>query len=77
MFALLTKAAICGVAIMTAAATGYVYYHGGMADAFQGGSSHAWTHGGVHGAPAPLMGAAGLPTLVAYGVYRLFRRSRV
>jgi hypothetical protein len=38
MFALLGKAAICIVAIMTAAATGYVYYHGGVADAFQGGS---------------------------------------
>jgi hypothetical protein len=69
---------MCIVALITATATGYVYYHGGMADAFQeGGSPHTWMHGGVHGAPGPLMGAAGLPLLaVAYGVYRLVRRRR-
>jgi hypothetical protein len=77
MLALFTKVSACILAIMTAGATGYVYYHGGMADAFQGGSPHAWTHGGVHGAPGPLMGAAGLPLLgVAYGVYRLVRHRR-
>lgn len=78
MFALLTKAAICSVAKMTAPATGYVYYHGWLSvDAFQGGSPHAWKHGGVHGAPGPLMGAAGLPIFgIAYGVYRMVRRRK-
>ena len=77
MFSLLSKAAICIVALITATATGYVYYHGGFAgDAFQGGSPHDWKPGGVHGAPGPLMGAAGLPMLVAYGVYCLVRRRR-
>ncbi|MDR6306374.1 hypothetical protein GGQ85_004105 [Nitrobacter vulgaris] len=76
MFSLLSKAVMCIVALITATATGYVYYHGGMADTFQGGSPQAWKHGGVHGAPGPLMGAAGLPLLAAYGVYRLVSRRR-
>jgi hypothetical protein len=71
MFALLIKAAICAVALITAAATGYAYYHGGFAGGGFGGGSPGWKPGGVHGAPGPLMGTAGLPLLVAYGVYRL------
>ena len=33
MFSLLGKAAMCIVPLISATATGYVYYHGGMADA--------------------------------------------
>ena len=62
-------------ALIVSGATGYVYYNGGLPnDLF--GSSPGWKSGGVHGAPGPLMGAAGLPLLVAYGVYRLVRRCR-
>ncbi len=75
MFALLAKITACILAVIISAATGYVYYHGGLTmDAFQGVTPHDWKPGGVHGAPGPLMGSAGLPVLgVAYGVYRLVR----
>jgi hypothetical protein len=62
-------------ALIVSAGTGYVYYNGGLpTDLF--GSSSGWKPGGVHGAPGPLMGAAGLPLLIAYGVYRMVRRRR-
>jgi hypothetical protein len=62
-------------ALIVSAGTGYVYYNGGLpTDLF--GSSSGLKPGGVHGAPGPLMGAAGLPMLIAYGVYRLVRRRR-
>ena len=63
-------------AVVVTAGTGYVYYNGGLpTDLF--GSSSGLKPGGVHGAPGPLMGAAGLPMLIAYGVYhRLVRRRR-
>lgn len=62
--------------LIVSAATGYVYYNGGLSlDLFA--SSPQWKPGGVHGAPGPLMGAAGLPVLgIAYGVYRLVRHRR-
>lgn len=69
---MLAKAAFCIVAIVTAAATGYMVEL--IVDAFQSGSPHGWKPGGVHGAPEPLLGAAGLPLLVAYGVCRLVNR---
>ena len=57
-------------ALIASAATGYVYYDGGLSqDLFA--SSHEWKTGGVHGAPGPLMGATWLPMLLGYGVYRL------
>jgi hypothetical protein len=60
-------------ALIVSGATGYVYYNGGLpTDLF--GSSSDLKPGGVHGAPGPMMGAAGLPLLVAYGVYRLISR---
>jgi hypothetical protein len=68
------------LALIGSAATGYVYYHGGLSH--EGSlslfaSAHEWKRGGVHGAPGPLVGAAGLPMLgIAYGVYRLVRRRR-
>jgi hypothetical protein len=63
-------------ALIISGATGYVYYNGGLStDLF--GSSSGWKPGGVHGAPGPLMGAAGLPILgIAYGVYRMVRRRK-
>lgn len=62
-------------ALIVSAGTGYVYYNGGLpTDLF--GSSPEWKPGVVHGAPGPLMGAAGLPLLVAYGVYRMVRRRK-
>lgn len=65
-------------ALIVSAGTGYVYFHGGV---FQDGSlfasAHEWKRGGVHGAPGPLMGAAGLPILgIAYGIYRMVRRRK-
>ncbi len=63
------------LALIVSAGTGYVYYNGGLStDLF--GSSSGWKPGGVHGAPGPLMGAAGLPLLAAYGVYLMVRRRR-
>ncbi|GEC16812.1 hypothetical protein NWI01_27040 [Nitrobacter winogradskyi] len=62
-------------ALMVAAGTGYVYYNGGLSTDLPA-SPPQWKPGGVHGAPGPLMGATGLPLLVAYCVYRLVRRRR-
>lgn len=64
------------LALIVSAGTGFVYYNGGLpTDLF--GSSSGWKPGGVHGAPGPLIGAAaGLPLLVAYGVYRMVRRRK-
>lgn len=58
MLAFVGQAAFCIVAIVTAAATGYMVEL--TVDAFQSGSPHGWKPGGVHGAPEPLLGAAGL-----------------
>jgi len=63
------------LAVTVSAGTGVVYYNGGLpTDLF--GSPSGLKPGGVHGAPGPLMGAAGLPMLVAYGVYRMVRRRK-
>jgi hypothetical protein len=63
------------LAVTVSAGAGYVYYSGGLpTDLF--GSPPNLKPGGVHGAPGPLMGAAGLPLFVAYGVYRMVRRRR-
>ena len=73
---MLAKVALGICALITAAATGYGYYRGGFSGGgFERGSPHGWKPGGVHGVPGPLMGAAGLPMLVAYGVYRFARPS--
>lgn len=63
-------------ALIISAATGYVYYNGGLShDGSLFAPSREWKSGGVHGAPGPLMGAGLLPVLgIAYGVYRLVRR---
>ena len=63
------------VAVAVSAATGYVYNNGGLSHD-QNASSIERKTGGVHGAPGPLMGAAGLPMLIAYGVYRLVSRRK-
>jgi hypothetical protein len=63
------------LAVTVSAGAGVVYSNEGLlTDLF--GSSPDLKPGGVHGAPGPLMGAAGLPMLLAYGVYRLVRRRK-
>jgi hypothetical protein len=59
---------VLAVAISAGASVMY-FVVGQPTDLF--GSSPDFKPGGVHGAPGPLMGAAGLPLLVAYGVYRM------
>jgi hypothetical protein len=63
-------------AIIALGGAGFVYSNGGLFNDGSLFSPSGWKPGGVHGAPGPLMGAAGLPMLVAYGVYRLVRRRR-
>jgi hypothetical protein len=77
MFGFLSKIVLLLLAMIGGAATGYVYYHGGIpSNIFQFGSPDHWQHGRVHGAPGPLMGA-GLPMVgIAYGVYRFVRWRR-
>jgi uncharacterized membrane protein YphA (DoxX/SURF4 family) len=60
-------------AIVTALfCTGAVYIHASTNGS--GGGSPGQTSGRAHGAPGPVMGAAGAPLLAAYGVYALWRR---
>lgn len=66
---------IVAAAVVVSAGAGVVYSSGGSpTDLF--GSTPDLKPGGVHGAPGPLMGAAGLPLLAAYGVYRMVRRRK-
>jgi hypothetical protein len=68
MFSLLKVVLILLVTSGFATAS-YVLYNGSV----QGGAPK---HGGVHGAPGPIVGA-GLPLVaVAYGVYWLVKRRR-
>jgi hypothetical protein len=67
------------LALIGSAATGYIYSSWGSSHdrSVLSSSSHEWKSGRVHGAPGPLMGAAGLPVLgIGYGVYRLVQRRR-
>lgn len=78
MFGLSLKTILILLSLTGVATTGYVYYNAVYSPdnwIFQGGSADNWKDGGIHGAPGPLAGA-GLPVLVAYGVYRLVRRRR-
>ncbi|WP_416193813.1 hypothetical protein [Nitrobacter sp. TKz-YC01] len=77
MLTVILKMILFSLALAGVATTGYIYYNGGLSPdtwIFQGGFPANWKNGGVHGAPGPLMGAAGLPVLlVAYGMYRLIK----
>ncbi|MGY2934996.1 hypothetical protein ACVWZ6_004598 [Bradyrhizobium sp. GM6.1] len=76
---LVLKIILAVLAATGVATSGYVFYAAGLSPfdwVYQGGSPTNWTHGSVHGAPGPIVGA-GLPLLVvAYGAYRLLRRHR-
>lgn len=80
MLSIVLKPVLFLLALLGIATTGYIYYNGGLSPdnwIFQGGSPINWKDGGIHGAPGPLAGGAGLPVLVvAYGVYRLIKRRR-
>ena len=66
---------IVAAAVVVSAGTGVVYIQWGLTNRFVWlyPRFEAWRHSWT---PGPLMGATGLPMLLAYGVYRLVRRHK-
>jgi hypothetical protein len=66
---------IVAAAVTVSAGVGVAYYNGGAGINLNNATPEFQVIR-VHGAPGPLMGAAGLPLLVAYGIYRMVRRRK-